>query len=145
MMFSKACEYGIKAVLHISKHSLNNERISLKEIASEIASPEAFTAKILQKLARDGVVDSTKGPNGGFQIQKNRIDEIKLIDIVRSIDGDDVFTRCGLGLDECNAARPCPVHDKFTKVRDGLHSMLSDTSLYDLATGLEVGITFLKR
>ena len=144
-MFSKACEYGIKAVLHISMHSLNNERISLKEIASEIASPEAFTAKILQKLARDGVVDSTKGPNGGFQIQKHRINEIKLIDIVRSIDGDEIFTRCGLGLEECNAAKPCPVHNEFAKVRDDLRSMLSDMSIYDLATGLEVGHTFLKR
>ncbi|MDX1365867.1 MAG: Rrf2 family transcriptional regulator, partial [Arenibacter latericius] len=61
-MFSKACEYGIKATLFIAQKSLNQQRVSLKEIASEIDSPIAFTAKILQSLARSGMVDSHKGP-----------------------------------------------------------------------------------
>lgn len=144
-MFSKACEYGIRATLYISTQSLNGERVSLKDIAREIASPEAFTAKILQQLARDGVVDSVKGPNGGFEIPKERIDETTLIDIVMSIDGDSVFNGCGLGLPECNASMPCPMHDKFAKIRDDLKKMLADTTIYELATGLEVGLTFLKR
>lgn len=145
MMFSKACEYGIKATLYISMKSLNDERVSLKDIAQGIASPEAYTAKILQQLARDGVVDSLKGPTGGFKIARERIDEIKLIDIVNSLDGDAVFEGCGLGLKECNAEMPCPVHDKFKAIRDDLKRMLTDTSIYELATGLEVGLTFLKR
>lgn len=145
MMFSKACEYGIKATLFISMKSLNDERVSLKDIARGIASPEAYTAKILQQLARDGVVDSLKGPTGGFKISRERLDEIKLIDIVSSLDGDAVFVGCGLGLRECNAEMPCPVHDKFKEIRDNLKKMLSDTSIYELATGLEVGLTFLKR
>jgi len=144
-MFSKACEYGIKATLFISMKSLNDERVSLKDIARGIASPEAYTAKILQQLARDGVVDSLKGPTGGFKISRERLDEIKLIDIVSSLDGDAVFVGCGLGLRECNAEMPCPVHDKFKEIRDNLKKMLSDTSIYELATGLEVGLTFLKR
>lgn len=144
-MFSKACEYGIRATLYISTQSLNGDRVSLKDIAREIASPVAFTAKILQQLARDGVVDSVKGPNGGFQIPKERIDETMLIDIVKSIDGDEIFNGCGLGLAECNAKMPCPVHDKFARIRDDLKDMLANTSVYELATGLEVGLTFLKR
>src|SRR5690554_8019286 len=107
-MFSKACEYGIRATLYISTQSLNGDRVSLKDIARGIASPEAYTAKILQQLARDGVVDSLKGPTGGFKISRERLDEIKLIDIVSSLDGDAVFVGCGLGLRECNAEMPCP-------------------------------------
>lgn len=144
-MFSKACEYGIRATLYISTRSLNGERVSLKDIAREIASPEAFTAKILQQIARDGVIDSVKGPNGGFEIPRERIDKTTLIDIVRSIDGDGVFSGCGLGLDVCNAEMPCPVHHKFAKIRDDLKNMLAETTIYELATGLEVGLTFLKR
>lgn len=144
-MFSKACEYGIRATLYISTKSLNDKRVSLKDIAHEIASPEAFTAKILQQLARDGVVDSVKGPNGGFEIPKERIDETTLIDIVMSIDGDAVFNGCGLGLPECNANMPCPMHDKFAEIRNDLKRMLANTTIYELATGLEVGLTFLKR
>ena len=52
-MFSKACEYGIRATLFIATRSLDRARVSLKEIASEIEGPEAFTAKILQQLAQN--------------------------------------------------------------------------------------------
>ncbi|MCB0631259.1 MAG: Rrf2 family transcriptional regulator [Saprospiraceae bacterium] len=144
-MFSKACEYGIRAALYIATQSLQDERVMLKEIAQEINSPEAFTAKILQQLSRHQIVDSLKGPHGGFLIEKKRIDEIRLSEIVRAIDGDNIYRGCGLGLEQCNAQQPCPLHDKFVDIRNNLRKMLESTSLYELATGLEIGLTFLKR
>ena len=65
--------------------------------------------------------------------------------IVHAIDGDDIYVGCGLGLKECNANQPCPLHDKFVDIRTDLKNMLENTSLYELATGLEVGLTYLKR
>lgn len=144
-MFSKACEYGIKATLFIALQSLQDQRVNLKDIAKEINSPVAFTAKILQQLAKNNIVDSVKGPTGGFQIEKKRIDKIRLSEIVSAIDGDAIYKGCGLGLKECNANKPCPLHNKFAIIRDDLKEMLEGTSLYELATGLEVGLTFLKR
>lgn len=144
-MFSKACEYGIKATLYIAKKSLSGERVSLKEIAKEIASPEAFTAKILQQLSRSKIIRSTKGPVGGFDIDKVQMDAINLSEIVTTIDGDKIYKGCGLGLEHCNENKPCPLHDKFAKVRDDLKEMLENTSLYELATGLDIGLTYLKR
>lgn len=144
-MFSKACEYGIKAAIVVAQESLNGQRTSLKDITREINSPEAFTAKILQELVRSRIIHSVKGPHGGFEIPKSRIDEVKLSEIVDAIDGDAIYKGCGLGLSECNASQPCPMHDKFVKVRDELKLMLENTSLYELAVGLEVGLTFLSR
>ncbi|ELR70227.1 Rrf2 family transcriptional regulator [Fulvivirga imtechensis AK7] len=144
-MFSKACEYGIKAAIVVAQESLNGQRTSLKDITREINSPEAFTAKILQLLVRSRIIYSVKGPHGGFEIPKNQIDEVKLSEIVDAIDGDAIYKGCGLGLSECSASQPCPVHDKFVKVRDELKLMLENTSLYELAVGLEVGLTFLNR
>jgi Rrf2 family protein len=144
-MFSKACEYAIKATIYVAVQSLENKRVSLKDIAREIDSPVAFTAKILQQLTKKNIMQSVMGPTGGFQIEKKKIDEIKLSQIVDAIDGDSIYRGCGLGLKECNAAKPCPVHDKFAKIRNDLKEMLENTSLYELATGLEVGLTFLKR
>lgn len=144
-MFSKACEYGIKATIYIAMQSLQGRRVSLKEIAEKVDSPTAFTAKILHQLAKNDILESTKGPAGGFQIEKQRIDEIKLADIVFAIDGESIYEGCGMGLDRCNANKPCPVHDKFVVIRDELKQMLQNTSLYELATGLEVGLTYLKR
>ena len=144
-MFSKACEYAIKATIYVAVQSLENRRVSLKDIAREIDSPVAFTAKILQQLTKKNIMQSVMGPTGGFQIERKKIDEIKLSQIVDAIDGDAIYRGCGLGLKECNAAKPCPVHDKFAKIRNDLKEMLENTSLYELATGLEVGLTFLKR
>ena len=144
-MFSKACEYGIRAMLYIAEQSQKDNRVNIKEISSAIDSPEAFTAKVLQQLARNGIVDSLKGPTGGFSIPKERLSEIKLQDIVYAIDGDQIYKGCGLGLPECSDERPCPVHHKFAGVRDGLKEMLETTTVNELAKGLNKGLTFLKR
>ncbi len=144
-MFSKACEYGIRAVIYIAQKSLNEERASLKDITAEIDSPEAFTAKVLQQLAKAKIINSVKGPNGGFEIKKEDIDSIKLSEIVNALDGDSIYKGCGLGLKVCNANEPCPVHDKFTTIRSELRKMLENTNLFELATSLETGLTYLKR
>ena len=144
-MFSKACEYGIKAILYIATQSMQDKRVNLKDIAKEINTPEAFTAKILQQLARHRIVDSVKGPHGGFQIERDNLHKVKLSEIVSAIDGDNIYRGCGLGLEQCNAKKPCPLHDKFVGIRNDLRKMLESTSLYELATGLEVGLTFLVR
>ncbi|PKR81119.1 transcriptional regulator [Brumimicrobium salinarum] len=145
-MFSKACEYGIKATLYISEQALHSEKkIGVKDIAKEINSPEAFTAKIMQILTKKKIVKSAKGPSGGFFIPKEELDKIMLSEIVEAIDGDHIYKGCGLGLDQCNADKPCPVHDKFKLIRDELAEMLTKTSLLELANGLDSGLTFLKR
>ncbi|RFN60265.1 RrF2 family transcriptional regulator [Marixanthomonas ophiurae] len=144
-MFSKACEYGIKASIYIALQSIQGERVSLKKIAKEIDSPEAFTAKVLLQLAKIDIIKSSKGPSGGFEISKDKIDTIMLADIVFAIDGNSIYEGCALGFDTCNATKPCPIHDKFVNVREELKRMLQNTSLYELATGLEVGLTFLKQ
>lgn len=144
MMFSKACEYGIRAVIYIAVHSNEGKTISLKSTAKEINSPEAFTAKILQQLVKNDIIRSVKGPNGGFEIGTKRTKEIKLSQIVFAIDGDRIFKGCGLGLKNCSEIRPCPVHDQFKKIRTDLRNMLETTTIHELSQGLKKGLTFLK-
>ncbi len=145
MMFSKACEYGIRAAVYVTLQSLEGRRVGVNEIAEEIDSPIAFTAKTLQQLTKNEIIHSVKGPNGGFEIAREDMDSAKLSMIVKAIDGDKIYTGCGLGLKECNAQKPCPLHDRFLDIRNNLRNMLESTSLFDLATGLEVGLTYLKR
>ena len=143
-MFSKACEYGIKASIFIAINSYQNRRVSPKEIAEEIDSPKAFTAKILQDLVRHNIINSVKGAYGGFEIEKEKIAAIKLSHIVDAIDGDAIFNGCGLGMETCNAQHPCPVHDKFKVVRDELKHMLEHTNLEELALSIKTGESFFK-
>lgn len=144
-MFSKSCEYAIKAAIYIATNSLLDKKVGFVDVAKEINSPEAFTAKILQKLTKDDVVQSVRGVNGGFYIPRNLIEKVKLAQIVHSIDGDAVFKGCGLGMEKCNENHPCPLHDKFMAIRNDLQQTLETTNLEELAFGLKSGETFLKQ
>jgi Rrf2 family iron-sulfur cluster assembly transcriptional regulator len=143
-MFSKTCEYGIRAAIFIASQSYQNNRVGLKDIAKKIDSPEAFTAKILQTLVKNDIIKSIKGVGGGFDIPKTTMSQIKLSQIVTALDGDSVFTGCGLGLSYCSEEHPCPVHEKFKSIRNELAFMLENTNLEELAIGIKSGDTFLR-
>jgi Rrf2 family protein len=144
-MFSKACEYGIKAIIYIATQSLEGKRVKIGDVVENSGSPAAFTGKVLGALTKHNIVHSLTGPHGGFYIDPGRMKRIKASDIVFAIDGDAVYNGCGLGLTECNSSEPCPMHDKFVKVRTELKKMLETTTVYDLAIGLKSGKTILVR
>jgi len=144
-MFSKSCEYGIRAAIFIAEESSKGRKTGIKEIAAQIDSPEAFTAKILQTLVKHQIITSTKGPSGGFYIPAESLSEIKLVEIVSAIDGDAVFKNCALGLDTCSEDSPCPLHNEFKRIRDELETMLRSVSFEDLTAKLHSKQTFLKR
>jgi Rrf2 family iron-sulfur cluster assembly transcriptional regulator len=143
-MFSKACEYGIRACIYIATQSLNEKRVSIKQITKEIDSPEPFTAKILQELVKNKIIDSVKGPSGGFYITIENINTIMLKDIVFSFDGDSIYKGCGLGMKQCSEVCPCPIHNQFKIIKNGIKEMLETTNLHQLTYGLQNGMTFLK-
>ena len=144
-MFSKACEYGIKAAIFIAANSHHDIRVSLSSISIGIDSPKAYTAKVLQQLAKSHIIDSVKGPTGGFAIEKNRVQTLMLCEIVSAIDGDAIFTECGLGFQNCSEDQPCPLHHKFKFIRHDLKEMLETTSLHDLSRDIDSGLSFLRR
>lgn len=144
MIFSKACEYGIRASIYIALQSLDGKRANLKDISGEIESPEAFTAKILQMLVKANIIESVKGAWGGFEVDKKRMTRIRLLDIVSAIDGKFNDKTCVLGLKECSHKHPCPVHDKYKYIKSDLLSMMQNTSLYEMSQGIHEGLTCLK-
>lgn len=143
-MFSKACEYGIRACIYIASKALDDKKVGIKEIAVQIDSPEAFTAKILQQLAKSNVILSIKGPSGGFYLLKEDLNKIMLKDIVLAIDGENIFKGCGLGMHDCSEKNPCPIHNQYKIIKNGIKEMLNTTSLFQLTHGLQNGLTFLK-
>lgn len=143
-MFSKSCEYGIRAVLFIARETLEDRRTNLGAIAHAIDSPEAFTAKILQALVHKKIIKSTKGPAGGFEMDRHSLREMKLSNIIDAIDGDVLFTKCGMGLRDCDSERPCPLHQNFVVVRNALKQMMEQTAVASLAEDVGCGLTYLK-
>ncbi|XOV91263.1 MAG: RrF2 family transcriptional regulator [Bacteroidota bacterium] len=140
-MFSKACEYALKIMIYLCTVQEEGKLAGLKDIAKANGSPEAYTAKILQQLVRNGLLQSLRGPTGGFKISSR---PITLLEVVTAIDGEGIVKDCVLGLEECSAQHPCPVHDKFSAIRDHLKGVLSTTNLDDVKNGIIEGKRFLK-
>jgi Rrf2 family protein len=142
-MFSKACEYAIRAALYISIKSVDGSKLGIKEIAREIDSPEPFTAKILQILSREKIISSIKGPNGGFYLDP-KAKPVPINAIVKAMDGEDVLHTCSLGLTECSDKFPCPIHHEIKSYKDRLRKIMKEKTLQDLTKELASGKTFLK-
>jgi len=142
-MFSKACKYAIRALIYLASKSEESEKTGLREIAAEIDSPEAFTAKIMQILSKQNLVNSAKGPNGGFFIDPLE-PEIKLIQVVKAIDGTQSITGCGLGLESCSDVHPCPIHHEFAVIRNALTNLLEEQTIQQLAREMLEGKSVLR-
>ncbi len=143
-IFSKTCEYAMRAVFFIAHRTARGGRVGIKEIATGIDSPEHFLAKILQDLSRRGIVQSAKGPNGGFFVDEHIL-KLPLSAIVEAVDGDGLFTGCGLGLDYCSEENPCPLHQEFKQIRNQLQALLQSTRIGEFNEDLNLGITALRK
>ena len=136
-MFSKTCEYGIRAVLYIAAHTdaERPEAIGIRTIAESLEVPVHFLSKILQTLAKHKLLSSVKGPKGGFYLSKAQRNKTPL-KIVETIDGDELFKKCGLGLKYCSDSKPCPVHFEYVRYREGIKSMLYRKTIQEMAGDL---------
>ncbi len=141
---SKACEYGIKAVVCLAVASERGEKKSVACIANNIDSPEAYTSKILQKLVRADIVTSVKGKNGGFLISQERLKTLILWDVIEVIDGLDITAKCVLGLAKCSDENPCPIHENYKDIRADLIHFLKDTPIELLSSRVKLGEGILK-
>ncbi len=142
MMFSKSCEYAIRAAVYIAGESSISNKVSIVQIAHAIDSPKHFTGKILQTLSRKKIISSLRGPHGGFYIDNDS--SVFLIDIIRAIDGDELFTSCVLGLKKCSDIKTCPVHEQIQPIRNQLTIEFSKKSLNEMILDVKQNKYFLK-
>ncbi len=140
-MLSYTCKAAVKAVLFLA--TKNGEiKCSIKEIAEAIQASEHTAAKMLQQLAKQGIISSTKGPSGGFFITAMQL-QAPVIEIVSAIDGKNIFTECGLGLSKCSATHPCPIHYQYKEAREKIKLLFEKTTIQDLSLKLKKGQAFI--
>lgn len=141
-MLSLSCKMSIKAVIYLSSKSQKGERAGIKEISQRINANEHTVGKILQLLVRKKIIKSLKGPSGGFFLDEAQ-QEQSIITIVQAVEGDDVFTQCGLGLGSCSAARPCPIHDRYKEARELMEQVFRDNKVRSLCSSVTEGVAYL--
>lgn len=131
-MFKKETEYALRALVYIQLQNSKDRRPGIAEIASEIETPQSFTAKILQRLLKQGFVESMKGINGGFFFNPSK-EDLPLKKVIVSIEGDSLFRGCGFGLKHCDENNPCPLHYSYAPIRDAIEKLVNEESIQSLA------------
>ena len=137
-MFSRTCEYAIQAVIYLAFHQEVSARVGLKKISESQDIPIFYLSKILQTLVKANILDSSKGPGGGFGL-KVPAKKLTLMNIVAAIEGLEIFDRCGIGLKVCSDKSPCPIHHLYKEVKEGIRYLLEHQTLEDICKDIEDG------
>jgi Rrf2 family protein len=141
-MLTKTSEYALRSLIYIAMQAGGERKTGIKEIAHELELPMHFIGKILQDLVRKGLIASTKGPHGGFYLN-HPAESITIMDVVREIDGLEIFKRCGLGLKQCSDSHPCPLHNDFSIFRDGIAKVFTRKTIQNLVLDIQEGRAFI--
>jgi Rrf2 family protein len=141
-MISNTCKTAIKAVIYLCSKFGSGENAGIKEIAEFINANEHTAGKILQTLARQDIIKSLKGPTGGFYISE-RQQKQPIINIVEAVDGKQIFKNCGLGLSQCSAKHPCPIHNDYKEIRDQMEKLFREKNVLNLCEPFRHGLAYL--
>ena len=131
MIYSKPCEYAIRALAFLASSPAHSTARG-EEIARAENIPGPMLGKVLQELVRKGLLESRRGPGGGFRLAR-RAKLITLRDVVAAIDGLDPLMECAVGLERCADEAPCPLHDTFKGIRKLMMAYLETTTLDSMA------------
>lgn len=143
-MLAKSTEYAIRALVFIELKNQEGTRPGVKQIASEISTPEPYTGKIMQLLTKQGLVKSMKGRGGGFFFNDS-IRPLTLQKIIRVMEGEAYFNKCGLGFNGCDSHAPCPIHKEYIRVKEELYSLFEKQTIESLAQNVKDGGAVLFR
>lgn len=137
-MLSNTSKYAIRSVIYLALYAGEEKKIGIKQISKELDIPTPFLGKILQTLAKQKLLSSTKGPHGGFGLGKPA-DEIALIEIVDIIDGQDLFKKCLIRMGDCNDKEPCSAHKKYGEIRQNLYTLFQKEKISDFVDEIKEG------
>ena len=141
-MLSNSCKYAIRAVIYIALHAKETNKMGSKSVAEKLKMPQPFLAKILQELTKRRIISSSKGPNGGFYLTQENL-ENSVLDIVDCIDGLDKFNKCFLGLRSCSGEKPCAVHNIVEPFKNDIVLKLSSNTIAQFADEIRRGKSFI--
>jgi len=125
-MFSKSFGYSLRGILYIAKLSNSKSMVSIDEIAEQLAVPRHFLSKVMNRLVKEGIINSKKGPAGGFCLNDITL-QTPLTRLMEITGETQQFSLCVMSFRNCNAGNPCPLHDKADEIKRRWHHLLSAT------------------
>ncbi|CAD7288590.1 HTH-type transcriptional regulator IscR [Campylobacter majalis] len=131
MLFTKASEYALLSLIYISQQ---NDPVDVDSISNELEISKSFLAKILQSLAKDKILNSFKGANGGFSLSQNALD-VSIKRIIECVEKKPMSVfECSTSKNDCTKAATCQVWNMFNTLQFKIDDMLDNISLKDIVT-----------
>jgi Rrf2 family protein len=121
--------YAIHAMLCVARQSCEVRQV--EDIARCAGLPRFYTAKVVRKLTRAGLLSSRRGRGGGFVLTRSP-DQITLLEIVQAVEGSDWLPSCLLGLNPDECIRLCPSYEPWARARTDILALLGKVHLSDL-------------
>ena len=131
LKLTKKADYGLIALRHLALGE-TGATASAKEIADAYQLPLPLLSKILQKLARGGMLHSVAGTNGGYKLTRDP-KTISAMEVIRAIDGPIVLTSCFTEHKSCNTSAMCTVREPLRRVHEAMLGLLEKFTIAELA------------
>lgn len=129
LKLTKKADYGLIALRHLA---LSEDSASVKEIAASYGIPMPLLAKVLQKLARGGLLVAAHGTNGGYRLARDAR-EISALEVIRTIDGPIILTSCFTQHGQCYQSVTCSVREPLRRIHEGILHLLENISISEIA------------
>ncbi len=127
----RRADYAIRAAVDLARHAADGGRRKARDIAEAMEIPSSYVPQILAELVRAGLVSSEAGRSGGYVLARPP-EQISLLDVVQSVDGEMVSTVCVLRGGPCRWDDMCAVHVPWARAQQAMLVSLGETSLGDL-------------
>jgi len=125
-------DYALRAAVYLAKQT--DGPVSTRMLAKEQGIPYQLACKLLQRLQKAGIVKSTMGPQGGFELSRDAR-QIPIGEVVSAIQGPVRLNRCLLGMPSCPREGHCEIRRKLVDLQSKIETFLAETSLADLVEG----------
>lgn len=131
MIFSKSFGYAIRGILYVALMSDRETNVALDELADNLNIPRHYLGKVMKRIVKEGIIDSRRGPSGGFQANDKtfQISLLKLFEITGEI---KQFNSCILRLRSCSETNPCPLHTESGIIKKQWYALMENTTINDL-------------
>lgn len=128
MLFTTATGYALRALAAMPE---DGTRCFSKDLASRLELPAPYLAKILQSLVQATILESIRGPKGGFRLTRPA-HRITVGEVVVAIEGTSSLDGCVMGFPVCSGDHPCPLHDAWSAVKSQVASSMTEATIRDL-------------
>ena len=132
LKLTKKADYGLISLKHLSTHG-RTKTASAKEMAEAYRIPLPILSKVLQRLVKEGFLESEQGTNGGYRLARDA-SQITALEVIRAIDGPIILTTCFTEHGECELSGKCTVREPLRRVHEGILQLLDSITISDLSS-----------